>query len=506
MQDHSTVAQELVYFLRDYSQKKINSRLFDARRCMPPYVVLDFGRHGLLGLRTPEKYGGIGLGYRETIPVMEQLAAIDLSLTMLIAIHNGLGIGPLLANGTAAAKEELLPLLASGRMLGGMAVTEAGAGSNPRAMQGKAHLLPNGNWCLNAEKIWVGNGSWAGVLNVFVRHDGDDGRKGFAGFAVRTDQVGVGIGPEAMTTGMRSIVQNKIQFTDVEVKPEYMLATTGTTEAMFELARFGLAIVSCGALKRCAQLMLRYATRRSISTGTLVDNPVFRSNFLSVMHSIHALERLCAHIAGELDAGRPVASELFFVCKAIGPEYLSQAVDHLVQSLGGRGYMESNDVPQLMRDARLLRIFEGPTETMRAHLGAMWRGGAYPLRSLLSQGLHGTSILARITLACDDIWESSRPVGNTPGQHIFARNAAIGEVVAEGTMWWWACSGPTQPQLAGWAQARFEDACLRGRSSTRADLEFDLDFCRAELERAIGSGGQFMPGEDWALDPLLDAR
>ncbi len=125
----SGISQEPVLFLRDYARSQINWRLYDARRCISLHMVLDFSRCRILGLRTLREYGGVGLSYRDWIPVIHQLAAIDLSLTILVSIHNGLGIGPLLAGGTAESKEELLPLLATGRMLGGFAITEANAGT-----------------------------------------------------------------------------------------------------------------------------------------------------------------------------------------------------------------------------------------------------------------------------------------------------------------------------------------------------------------------------------------
>jgi alkylation response protein AidB-like acyl-CoA dehydrogenase len=87
-------AAELIPFLRDYANTRLNSRLADARRCLPPQVVLDFGRQGLFGLRVPRDLGGLELDWRAGGSVVEQLATIDLTLAMMVGIHNELGIGP----------------------------------------------------------------------------------------------------------------------------------------------------------------------------------------------------------------------------------------------------------------------------------------------------------------------------------------------------------------------------------------------------------------------------
>src|SRR5262249_11045710 len=128
--------------------------------------------------------------------------------------------------------------------------------------------------------------------------------------------------------------------------------------------------MSLGAMKRCCQLMLRFAERRTVATGRLLDNPVTRYRLDTMTKAIRAVEALVYTITRRLDEGGAVPLEAYFACKASAPELLWNAVDNLIQLLGGRGYVDTNIAPRLMRDARLLRIFEGPTETMIAFLGS----------------------------------------------------------------------------------------------------------------------------------------
>ncbi|MHC5729970.1 MAG: acyl-CoA dehydrogenase family protein, partial [Nostoc sp.] len=84
-------AEQVIHWLRDYAQRRINSRLMDERRCITPHVVLDFGKKGLLGMIVPESSGGLGLSYTDMLQVMEQLAAIDLNLASFVGVNNFLG-------------------------------------------------------------------------------------------------------------------------------------------------------------------------------------------------------------------------------------------------------------------------------------------------------------------------------------------------------------------------------------------------------------------------------
>jgi alkylation response protein AidB-like acyl-CoA dehydrogenase len=501
-------ATGLVAFLRAYATTRLNSRLADARRCLPPHVVLDFGRRGLFGLRVPRELGGLGLGWRAGRPVIEQLAAIDLTLTMLVGIHNELGIGPILRWGTPQARAELLPLLATGRMLGGLAITEQGAGSNPHAICSSAVSLPSGGWRIRGQKIFVGNGSWAGIVNVFARRGDEGSRRGIIGVTVPTDSAGVRIGPEAMTLGMRAIVQNQIWFDDVDVDGRYLLGNADgdfeVADESFRMARLGLAIAATGAIKRCAQLLARYALRRKIWTGPLGNNPVFRSTLRAVLDSVEILTRLCGLMVSALDEGLPLPAELFFVCKILAPEHLWFAADNLVQWLGGRGYIEANEAPQILRDARLFRIFEGPTEAMKIQLGSMWQARS-ELRAWLRQSPDASAVVAEVESACDEIWNVPCPTELGLGAHTFARRHAIGNVVAQGVGWWLLRNAPSSPDMEQRGQLAFEDARRVEARRVASAAPLDVAAIAQELSAEIGDVAQTMGREDWMVDDLLAA-
>ena len=193
--------------MRDYAEQNINSQLIDERRCIPPYIVLDFGNKGLLGMLVPEEYGGLGLNNYQTMQILEQLGAIDTTVCLFVGLNNILGIRPILKYGKDELKKELLPILGTGRELAAFALTEKNAGSNPQAIISRAIATSKNTWNIQGEKIWTGSAAWAGVTNVFVQHQDLNGdRQEISAFAVRRDTPGLRQGKESLTIGMRGMV------------------------------------------------------------------------------------------------------------------------------------------------------------------------------------------------------------------------------------------------------------------------------------------------------------
>jgi len=298
-------------------------------------------------------------------------------------------------------------LIATGRELAGFAITETVAGSNPRAITTTATPDSKG-WRLNGQKSWIGHGSWAGTINVFAQMlDANHQPIGISGFVVRQGTLGLKQGPEALTMGMRGMVQNSIYFKDVLVTSSNLLGEQGNgmkvaQDAMM-FGRLGLGVMSLGAMKRCAQLMLRYSKRRMISTGKLLDNPVTLVRLNNLTAAVTALETLVFKIADLLDQKCYIPQEVYTACKTSGPEFFWSAADQLVQLLGGRGYIETNIAPQMLRDARLIRIFEGPTETLNMFLGSCAINKVEELQQFLSESLGMPQVAQRLKIAIEKI-------------------------------------------------------------------------------------------------------
>jgi alkylation response protein AidB-like acyl-CoA dehydrogenase len=328
------------------------------------------GNKGLLGLEVPEKYQGLELSSFDSMRIMKQLGSIDTTLSLFVGLTNVLGVRPILKNAQEEVKENILPIISTGRELGAFALSEDGAGSNPLDLQMLSIPTSNKTWLLNGKKIWSGASAWAGVINTFAKEYDQNGKlQGFTAYCVRLVQ-----GGESLTVGMRGLIQNTIYFNDVEVNELNILGQRGkgmdvAQDAMM-YGRLTIASACIGGMKRCLQFINNYASQRKISTGLLIDNAVTRKKIYEISNFIVCIDVLVNKISKMIDKNLPIPQELYLVCKILAPEYFWTSIDHTIQILGGRGYVETNLIPQMMRDARVLRIFEGPTETLSMYLGS----------------------------------------------------------------------------------------------------------------------------------------
>ncbi|QOL48096.1 AMP-binding protein [Massilia litorea] len=481
-------ADAAIAWLRSYAPRRLDSRLADERRSLAPHVLPDFGLRGLLGLQAPAASGGLALATRDLVRVMAQLAALDLTLATLVGVHNGLGLRPLLRFAPEPLRAQWLPLLASGRQLAAFALSEPQAGSNPRAIGTRADRV-DGGWRLNGEKHLIGLAAWAGVLTVFARAFDTAGRAlGTVALLVPGDAPGLHLGPEALTMGMRAMPQSAVRFDGVFVADAQVLGTPGAgmdvAQDAMGFARLGIGALCVGAMKRCFQLMARYAARRDIAGGRLLENPVTLLRLHELDCAIQAAESLVEMLASSTDAGEPLPLEACSACKCVLSELLWEAVDRLMQMLGGRGYLETNLAPQLLRDARVLRILEGPSEALYAHLGALLRVPGNPLAQAIER-FGGGGYPA---------WPAQ---GSTGWQD--ARN---GEFAA-----WTLLAATARGESSAWAARRLDvlrhaigaESAAAGACPAGATLAARI----AEYALAIGDIEQSAPGEAGGLDPLL---
>ncbi|MEM9002218.1 MAG: AMP-binding protein [Cyanobacteria bacterium P01_F01_bin.86] len=506
--------EQLLRWLQGYARDSINSRLMDERRCLSPGIILDFGNKGLLGMQVPHKYGGLALNNQSMLRVVEQLGAIDTTLALFVGLNNVLGIRPILNHAPNALKEQLLPQLATGRELAAFALTETGAGSHPFGICSKATPMANG-WQLQGEKIWSGSAAWAGVTTIFAQQVDEAGKPiGISAFAVKKGTPGLRQGPEALTMGMRGMVQNTVLLENVPVGDKQRLGEAGkgmlvAQDAMM-YGRLAIAAACVGGMKRCAQLMLRYSQRRTISTGKLLDNPVMQTRLNWVVNAIAATESLVTLTATRLDRGLHVPEELYAACKIAGPEFYWQAADHLMQCLGGRGYIETNLAPQILRDARVLRIFEGPTESLAMYLGSRIVNQPESLRDLFDNlalsEISGLLFEASDWVLAHYLSEKSpfpeSPTARRQAHFIIGKIATWAILLA-------ALKANSAPKSAiEWSQGTFEKA-VKQALQTQPDESLDISATLKNIEQYqhdIGDIEQTLAGTDESIDSWLKAE
>jgi hypothetical protein len=307
----------------------------------------------------------------------------------------------------------------------------------------------------------------------------DGASEGLVGFALARATPGLTVGEEAMTLGMRAMVQNAIELDGALARRERLLGEPGEGMAVAQSAmmqgRLHIAAACVGGIKRCGQLLLRYAGRREIAGGPMLRNPVVLARVAGLSASAAILEALIDEVAGRLDARRPVPAEAYIACKTAGPEWLWQAADDLVQFLGGRGYIETNMAAQLLRDARVARILEGPTEALEMHLGSLAVNEPASLRRWLAEDLAGAAVAERLETAADEIMQTCE-AGAGFADPIAARRwgfALVGRVATAAVALALAPRARV-PHAVAWAAQRF-DAVLADAGLQAASGVFSLD-------------------------------
>jgi alkylation response protein AidB-like acyl-CoA dehydrogenase len=508
-------ADRLITWLGEYAKERINSQLIDERRCVPPYIYLDLGNQGLWGMQIPEQYGGLALTYRDFMRVMEQLAAIDLTIATAVSLNNTLGTRPIVGYATPEVREELLPILARGREMAAFCMTEPGAGADIGTIGTLATADHQGGWQLRGVKRWNGS-AWAGIISVFARLvDPSTHQSGLTGFIVRQGAPGLRIGQESLTMGLRGIVQNALYFEDVPVSSRDLLGelSRGTEPAddAVMVARLGVGAITIGGMKRCAQLMLRYAERRAVATGRLLHTPITLAKLSDLTALIAALESLMAVITDTLDSGYAIPREAAVVAKIAGSEFLWQAADDLMQMLGGRGYMDNNLASQLLRDARVLRIGEGPNESLKIFLGKSVLH-TDKLEQFLRDRLHAPQLADQLKDAADRINSRCLTAGVPFDDRSF------------GMVWAYSLTGDVainalllaaiqskisiqrQP-VVEWARCRFEQTLREAISGVPTEaLIADSESIRTminDYSAAINDIEQTLAGADHELDEFL---
>jgi acyl-CoA synthetase (AMP-forming)/AMP-acid ligase II/alkylation response protein AidB-like acyl-CoA dehydrogenase/acyl carrier protein len=431
---------DLLGWIDDWALRRVNTMLMDERRSIPPHVVLDLARRGVLGMQVPRAEGGLGLDDSGMLRVLERLAGVNLCLATFVCGNNSLGIRPVLRYAAGSVRQRLAPELARGQALAAFALTEPGAGSFVPSISSTARRTDDGFWRLDGVKSWSGNAAGSNVIVTFAQAYDEHGRgQGMTAFLIDTDDGAVRMGEEELTMGMRPMVHNTVVFDGTRVGDDRVLGEVGggfdvANDAMMR-ARLMIGGLCLGAMKRCLGVAVGYAQRRPISTGLMIDNPVVRETLSDAVAAVRAVEAIVYGTAALFDAHRPVDELASLVLKVVCPELLWKVVDDTVQVLGGRGYIETNEVSRFLRDARVLRIFEGPTESLRMHLGSLVLNRRSVLRTLVEDELGDPDAARVLSSMIDDVmityeqWSFGDAVEGTRLLH-----DRLGEVVAAGVV------------------------------------------------------------------------
>src|SRR3989454_164806 len=206
----------LIKTLREFAAQSIDPRKIEQERWVGDEVVAGLGERGLTGLYVPEQYGGQGLSQTGYCRVFETFAQIDATLSVVMGVHQSIGMKGIVLFGTDEQKDRFLPDLASGRKLAAFALTEPEAGSDAYHLQSRAVRQGDGSWLLNGEKRYIGNGGTGHVFVTFARTE-IDGEDRHTAFILEKGMEGFEVGDRYDTMGLRGNDLRRLHFNDVRI-------------------------------------------------------------------------------------------------------------------------------------------------------------------------------------------------------------------------------------------------------------------------------------------------
>jgi alkylation response protein AidB-like acyl-CoA dehydrogenase len=322
---------------------------------------------GLLGLTIPEEYGGGGADALTYVLVIEELGRGDANVRSIVSVSLGLVAGAIVGWGSPEQKQRWLPRLATGDVLGCFCLTEPDHGSDPASLRTRAERLPDGGWRLSGNKIFITNGSIAGVALVFAR-SGGPGARGVSAFLVPTDTPGWSARPIKGKLGLRASDTAEITLDGVEVPPDALLGEEGAglrvALSALDAGRVSLAASCVGLGQACLDAMESYATAREQFGQAIAGHQLVAELIADVAVEV-AAARLLTWRAADLEARGERYTTEASMAKYYASEMSVRAANAAVQVHGGYGYIDEFPVGKYLRDARVTTLYEGTSQVQK---------------------------------------------------------------------------------------------------------------------------------------------
>jgi acyl-CoA dehydrogenase family protein 9 len=363
--------RDLCAGMREIADEMIDPRRIEEERWIGDDVIAALGERGLMGLYVPEEYGGQGLSQTGYCRVSEVFAQIDPVLSVILGVHQSIGMKGIVMFGSDEQKARLLPDLAAGRKLAGFALTEPEAGSDVHGMRSRAERESDGAWRLDGHKHYIGNGDKGSVFVTFAATE-IDGERRHTAFIVEKGMEGFEVGRRFDTMGLRGNDLRELFFNGVRVPPENVLGEPGQgfriAMQILNNGRMSLGTGSVGGAKLLLDLTIDHVKQRKQFGQPLADFELVQDKVGWMVSYLFGLESMAYLTCGLVDAGVPDYSLESAIVKVAGTEFLWYAANRALQLKGGAGYMRDQPYEKVLRDTRIFPIFEGANDVMRAFI------------------------------------------------------------------------------------------------------------------------------------------
>lgn len=354
---------------RDFAQNEIAPKAleWEAAAWLGDDVIKQMGELGFLGMVVPEEYGGSYSDYIAYALVIEEIAAADAAMATMMSVHSSVGCGTILNSGNEQQKQEWLPRMCSGEIIGAFCLTEPQAGSEAHNLKTRA-TREGDKWLLNGSKQFVTNGKRAGVANVFAVTDPGQGKRGISAFIVPTDNPGYQVTRVEDKLGIKASDTCAVSLDNCELSSDMLLGEEGKglsiALANLENGRIGIAAQAVGIARAALEAAIQYANEREQFGKPLTQHPSIADKLANMTVMVNAARLLTLNAASMKTQGLPCLSEAS-QAKLYASEIAEKVCSEAIQIHGGYGFLSDYLVQKYYRDARITQIYEGTSEIQR---------------------------------------------------------------------------------------------------------------------------------------------
>jgi len=339
---------------------------YDRKGEVPPGIAARAKAAGVLNVTIPKEYGGMGYGALASAIIAEELGASCTGITITILV-NGLALTPILLFGTDEQKEKFLRPVAEGAKLAAFCLTERQAGSDAGALLTTA-LRDGDDFVINGQKCFVTSGSLAEIMTVFALTEPDRGARGISAIIVPADSPGIRVTKIEDKLGQRASNTAELTFENVRVPQANLLGKPGRGFAIamqtLDFGRSGVAALSVGVARAALEHAVAYAKSRQQFGAPIITNQGIGFMLADMAMKVDAARLLAWRAAWAVDRGIKSTGESA-MAKCFASDTAMEVTTNAVQIWAGAGYMKDNPVEKLMRDAKLLQIYEGTNQIQR---------------------------------------------------------------------------------------------------------------------------------------------
>jgi len=343
----------------------------DEKDEFPWEIMRILAQSDLFGIFIPEKYGGLGKGSLELCIAVEELSRACLGVSTSYAA-NALGTYPLLLFGSELQKKKYLPDIAAGKRLVAFGLTEPNAGSDAGGIQTTAKLDGN-EYILNGTKQWITNGGEAEIYTIIAITDKSKGPRGASAFVVEKDTPGFTFGKKEKKMGIRASSTRELIFNDCRIPKDNLISKEGTgfivAMKTLDSSRTGVGAQGVGVAQGAFEEAIKFARERVQFGHPVISFQAIQHMLADMAMQIEAARALVYSVARFVDSGAKEVTKESAMAKTFATDIAMKVTVDALQIMGGSGYMREYPVEKMMRDAKILQIYEGTNQIQRNVIG-----------------------------------------------------------------------------------------------------------------------------------------